>query len=335
MEEALIKFVICFSKLKEATNDSPKALFTFYRQNKTLREVCDDMYWAASRVRRTSREATVLKNVPDTFTENWKDFSSRWDSVISHCYWSGVFSGEKESVTFEALEARAKPDSSWDSYALMTSDELLVSVDNNFHPAEHSLGSMLNGFFGLSIFQDNPYKFKEYNGVDLDEVKWDVGLDALRFLIDVLEISPVEIGKRWDGFLPILVPVQIAKSHSNREKGGLFELLEDAIRSYLVGSVASSIAMCRSVLELLLSQHYLLPEEAFKSNGYTKNLGELISLASSKYEALEEKRLKHFSESSNEIVHRYSQRGKISDEDEQFVIEFFDLLRHYIEKAPR
>ncbi len=129
----------------------------------------------------------------------------------------------------------------------------------------------------------------------------------------------------------ILVPEHISKKLNNQEQFALYELLQQALNAFVFGSPAAAIALLRSVVELVLSEHY-------GSRG--RDLQELIDNAKGLPKNTRSDTLHKIRRAANQMLH-YSvadvgavsaMRGEIAVEN---VFSFTKVVRDLIEGSPR
>ena len=82
-------------------------------------------------------------------------------------------------------------------------------------------------------------------------------VNLIRYLERTIGIDISTVFHRWHRMPPFFVPSHVSDKHGLTEKGSLYELLNDAIRAYVAGAPAASIAMCRACLEMVLREHYV------------------------------------------------------------------------------
>ena len=125
------------------------------------------------------------------------------------------------------------------------------------------------------------------------------------------------------------MPAHVSNWYGASEKGSLLHLLDDAVRAYVFGAPAAAIAMCRTALEMVLKRHY------GRGDWDDEKLDNLIVLASYKYSKIVQKeKIDPFRILANRIVHKYDQVGRLSEEDDRTILNFFKTLKFLIQRAP-
>lgn len=125
------------------------------------------------------------------------------------------------------------------------------------------------------------------------------------------------------------MPAHVSNWYGASEKGSLLHLLDDAVRAYVFGAPAAAIAMCRTALEMVLKRHY------GRGDWDDEKLDNLIVLASYKYSKIVQKeKIDPFRILANRIVPKYDQVGRLSEEDDRTILNFFKTLKFLIQRAP-
>jgi hypothetical protein len=157
-----------------------------------------------------------------------------------------------------------------------------------------------------------------------------VSLGAYDYLTEMIGLDISEIFRRWESVPITFMPSHISKKVGQTEKGSLYDLLNDAVRAYVCGAPAAAISMCRAALEMVLKDHYGNNEW----NDPRLKLGKIIFLASQKFDFIHEKRIRRLAQNANKILHNYSKRVRMSEEDEKTILEFLKTVKFLIQRAP-
>ena len=90
----------------------------------------------------------------------------------------------------------------------------------------------------------------------------------------------------------------------------------------------SRIPACRAALETVLKRHY----------GHRQwddaKLGQLVVLASQRYDFVQERRITPLVQRANRILHNYPETQRLSDEDERTILMFLKTVKFLIQRAP-
>jgi hypothetical protein len=82
---------------------------------------------------------------------------------------------------------------------------------------------------------------------------------GIDYVLEFIEDTGLDLSSAMKrrGMTPnIFVPTHLAKKFNNQEQIALYELLQQALNAFIFGASAASIALMRSVVELVLSEHY-------------------------------------------------------------------------------
>jgi len=156
-----------------------------------------------------------------------------------------------------------------------------------------------------------------------------VGIEAFEFLENTIGFDTISVFERWAKVPPLFIPSHVSNKYGLTEKGSLFELLNDAIRAYIAGAPAASIAMCRAGLEMMLRDHYLRGKATTKDK-----LAPMIELAALKYDFMSKTKMNNLARDANRIMHDYAGVQKLDAKDETRLLSHLKDLKFYIEKAP-
>ena len=88
----------------------------------------------------------------------------------------------------------------------------------------------------------------------------------------------------------------------------------------------------RAALEKVLKKHYGKGE--WDDPTLKLKLGEIIVLASQRYHFIQEGKLGKLTRSANTILHNYSKRERMSDQDDRTILEFLKTVKFLIQRAP-
>ena len=157
------------------------------------------------------------------------------------------------------------------------------------------------------------------------------GIDLILEFLELTDLNLIAARNRAAVAPDILMPEHISTKLNNQEQIALYELLEQALNAFVFGSPAAAIALLRSVVELVLSEHY-------GSRG--RDLQELIDNAKGLPKNARSDRLHKIRRAANQVLH-YSvaddgavsaMRGEIAVEN---VLSFTTVVRDLIEGSPR
>ena len=155
-------------------------------------------------------------------------------------------------------------------------------------------------------------------------------LGAYDYLTETIGLDIADIFRRWESVPITFMPAHISNKYGQTEKGSLYDLINDAVRAYVCGAPAAAIAMCRAALEMVLRKHY----GKGQWDDRRLQLGEIIVLASQRFDFIQEGKLGKLTRNANQILHNYSKRDRMSEQDERTILEFLKTLKVLIQRAP-
>jgi hypothetical protein len=204
------------------------------------------------------------------------------------------------------------------------SHEPSIEFDRDFDPRKHDGADLI----------DEPLLYLETltNDDKLEPVirtSIALSIHAFEYLTNTIGLDLEGTFDRWWSIPIIFMPAHASHGYEQSSRGSLSDLLNDAIRAYVFGAPAAAIAMCRAALEMVLKTHHGKGEwdDGLK-------LGQIIVLASQRFDFIQEGRLRRLTQDANAILHRYSSDTRMTDEDERTIIEFLKTVKFLIQRAP-
>lgn len=329
------QFLLYFNQVKDAAKGEPTRIETFYTQSEQIRSACNSLlqFLCTSDFERRVfyGDKKIFNCVPGQFETEWRDYEQNWRSVIY-----GPEDSDFEEMLSEIFDSGNEPTAPDDPH--------IIGGNNNdvwFDPRVYNGGVAIKAgiecLSGLHDIYNSDISFEyEAGGIrgEYGEIS-QISLNAFDYLENSIGIKLCDVFKRWKSVPNVFMPAHVSNQHG-REKGSLLHLLDDAVRAFVAGAPAAAIAMCRAALEIVLKKHYGLDVTYTKKNGDTreKPLGELIILASEKYDFFPQKRVRDLKDKANTIMHNYSEGMPLSNEDERTIIEFLRTVKFLIERAP-
>lgn len=322
------QFMLTFTALRTATNDSPRTLITFFRDKPNFQTIATELKNIADRIELASSLRKVHSQIDERFISEWKLYRYKWRREVEYIVAEpllniNLFDDEDFTpVSFEGF--RLSPGQSDFS-------EPDPEYETEFDPRKHNGGEAIRHLMSLAEHErDTHYDLARMDSSnDALANAWNIGMQAVEYLEGSIGLDLNLAFERWNKVPPFFIPKHVSDQHGLTEKGSLYELLNDAIRAFVAGAPAASVAMCRAALEQVLREHYLrLPVEDRLS------LHDVIDIATAKYEFLNARKLHSLRMGANRILHEYGAASSMSDADEANIITFFKDLRFYIEKAP-
>ena len=128
----------------------------------------------------------------------------------------------------------------------------------------------------------------------------------------------------------IMIPSHLTKQSKKSDHGFALELLNDATKAYVFGMPAAAVAMCRAVCELVLKKFYVSASEDDRE----QMLNDLIWLAEKKYHHIQELNIREHVRTANAVMHDYTNAKRLSEDEDEAVVQFLETVKALIEKAP-
>ena len=270
--------------------------------------------------------------VPPHFEAAWEEYKNEWSYAVSNAKVEAFF-----LETYGGLPVAIS--SEFNFIDLETPN---YKEESHFDPMVHNGGAALH--LGIDYLSSELFaygeevqsgKYSDYAFVVANKCR--IALEAFDYLENVIGINLDEVYRRWRDVPTVFMPSVVSDKYG-RERGSLNHLLDNAIRAYVCGAPAAAIAMCRSVLEMVVKDHYITDSKdriwTDKSgNEREKGLGDLIVLAEKRYQSLRPLKLVGLKNAGDEILHRYSRREPLSASDEAAIIDYMRTLKTLIQKV--
>ena len=323
------QFLSLFSAVEEAAKGEPRRITTFWGDSPHIRKSVNDL---EDFLRVTDFERRTFQGnrkfwpqTPDDFEKIWRTYKRDWEPFISRAYWDGV-APELDRIFDEMMESGRKRESASRSETVAVVPD--PEVDTYFHPMWHDGAGAIE--LGLRVIE-NELNFREPCDDDDRTVEnmCRLGLGAHDYLTGTIGLDISGAFRRWRKVPTTFVPTHVSNQHGLTEKGSLYDLLNDAVRAYVFGAPAASVAMCRAALEMILKRHYCAGAFAPKDD-----LADIIVLASKRFNFLDQKELDGLRQKGNKILHDYGSVGKLSEDDERTIQQFLRTLKYLIQRAP-
>jgi hypothetical protein len=329
------EFVALFNNLKEAAGNSPERLAVFYNQSEAIRDALQALHSFLARSdleRRAFHGQKLVIARAEGFEAAWHEYEAKWrvrvnspQQVLNELIGLELFE-EPDPVRSAALReklwkgAQIEPELSGNDGEPEGPDP---EIDDTFDPLRHNGGLAIDrGIERIEIDAENP--MDDYGGN-----AFRLFLGAYDYLTKTIGLNVHEVFRRWRQVPVVFMPAHVSNRYGASEKGSLINLLDDAVRAYVFGAPAASIAICRAALEMVLKRHY--------GHGQWENakLGNLIFLASKQYDFIQKAHLKTLSKKANQILHNYGQIGRLSEEEDRTILRFLETVKFLIQRAPR
>jgi hypothetical protein len=311
----VVEFMTLFAGLKEACNDDVGSLPGLAEQDKTVKDLCDRLSWAAHALRMNERRRRELFATPvdPGFLFSWRDFENRFERIVTDIWLADLFQMLDEDLDGVDRHQVPQADVQWqiaDSDADEQSHAIEAGIDFAFQQATDDTREFPRGF----------RERIEEGTAAWERLKSDAGFD-LRGVFRRRELVPF-----------ILVPRHVAEKHGSAEMLSMLKSLQQAHDAFVFGVPFAAVALMRSILESVLRDHY---------GAQGKNLDERIrSVSSHLPRGASEAALHRLRRLANAILHLDTGKAeglpKIdSTKLEKEIVSLLLVLRALIEGAPQ
>jgi hypothetical protein len=315
------QFILLFNNLKNAAGGNPQRVRTFYKDSELIRR---SLHALDTFLDKTDLERRVfhgpqklILQVPAEFEAAWNEYDSEWrfQQVLDPSW------GLEEILDPTLLpEVEQRP----------TEESIPGAPDpeeeDSFDPLLHDGGAAIQlGIEQLEIEAQNE-AIDDYTERVINSCR--IACGAYDYLTQTIGLNIPEIFRRWRRAPVIFMPAHVSNRYGASDRGSLLHLLDDAVRAYIFGAPAAAIAMCRAALEMVLKRHY------GRGQWEDAKLGNLITLASQRYDFIQEKRITPLVQRANRIVHDYTKVDRLSDEDDRTILIFLKTVKFLIQRAP-
>lgn len=144
-------------------------------------------------------------------------------------------------------------------------------------------------------------------------------LKAWAFYTDTVGLDLAGIARRWKLAPITFIPGHVSAGYGRNDARSLLALLDEANRAFVFGLHRAAIALCRAVLETVLTRHYGIPEDTLKN---------VITLAERRHGWMTKLRLQKHRLLANGVLH------DAGATQEKAVLEFLQVVKTLIEQAP-
>ncbi|MGE0612480.1 MAG: hypothetical protein AB7O70_09040, partial [Hyphomicrobiales bacterium] len=292
--------------------DNPDDLTERIACDKSLKKLCTDVSWAATSLSMNeSRHRTAFASPVDPeFRETWRCYEEHYAGVLAGIWLSDIGLEIRDSEDSTSL---SRLDIHWenaDAHAQEQASAIEVALEFAEDQASQEWRDFGKGF---------PESIEE-------------GIIAWRKLKDVTGFEMRGIFRRRELVPFVLVPRHVANKHGNAEKLSLYTHLQQAHEAFVFGAPLASLALMRSIMEMILRDHY-------HDHAKGKNLEKLIDNCPSLPEGASVAALHRLRTLVNAILHFDNNAIRIpkslySKEMEQEIVSLLLVLRNLIEGVP-
>lgn len=329
------QFRLHFQQLRNACNDSPQSLINFFHEKPEIEAHAKKVKQVADKIDRVSTFRKLHLQVAPEFIKDWQHYLSNWKTHVEYVDMWPLLSinlfdeADFEPPSFEHFKSNR--------HHLTAHQAPEPTYDETFDPSLHNGGSAILQMVNLVSDQATDRRANaQFEDDDFIANTYFVGVEAIEHLENVIGIDIARVYDRWNRMPAVFVPKHVSDQYGLTEERSLFGLFNQAVRAYVAGAPAAAIALCRSLLETVLKNHYLAAESGNNRRKLQRaGLGKVIELAVARYDFLDKDQLDEHRENANRILHDYSGENTLSVEDEIDLLKFFRDLKNYIEQAPR
>ncbi|MGA7562782.1 MAG: hypothetical protein WBW55_06220 [Desulfobaccales bacterium] len=327
MESKIGNFLMLFSKLRNETNNSPTNLSWLLTSKPNLAELCWDLNYQYREISKLlikkHKKHTI---VPPSFPKKWDEYKKIWEKIVAEGAKSEAerFSKELYEIwltDFEAeLTASGKIPEEVYKEKGKTPEELYqfaweyLDVENDHEER-------------LDLLEENPatimnelYSYvNDYLVDDEDKFINNKHLEAWDFFADSIGIDYSKTYARWQSAPQLFITYHM-ESRTNITP--IQELYNEAVRAYIFGLTEASVAMCRALMEYILTKYY---------HASGNNLADIISSAERQHKYLKDLKLHSKRSLANKVLHDYEKRVQ---EIEKAAFDFLRTIQHLVNNIP-
>ena len=296
---ALVNFLATFSALKSSVNGNPQNVDWMSRErSKVATHVVATWFsWQKLSKLLATSSSKAIDRAPKGFNATYTEYEAKWKDQVDKAFELLV------PKLLEIMKRRAE-----------NKEETDVEADRpEFDPIRDNPAKLIEDILWLA----NVYA-QEDDELGDEQHK---ALQAWDWFRETVGLDLREISERWRQLEPTFVPDHVANAYGSSDPRSLYQLLDQAVRAYVFGTSAASIAMCRALTEMVLRMHYGCDGE---------DLENVIIYAEEKPKYFWMKRLQLHEKRklANAALHK---ARPITDES---VVMFLRTVKELIERAP-
>jgi len=231
----LIKFMTLYEQIQTITKGAPDRIPFLYKNDPKFADLCREINLVVFFLNYGLRDSgtTVVERVDPRYISKLRHYEKELDKYIGKLTWDDLF---REIGITESSESTSKP-TEFDPDANLReeakAEAQAIQLHLEFGSYEH-----------LSEFIDE----------DVSQGVFD-GERALRRLFSSLGLNLAGSIYRQRKLSPVHIPLHAASEKSER-KLTLSRALQEAHRAFILGAPLAAIALCRTVSEVLIRDHY-------------------------------------------------------------------------------
>lgn len=324
-------FLTRFSKLKQQCNDDPKRLKNLALEDPHISECCYHLHETAeSIVQGDGKSKKTMISVDQDFRDAWRDYQERYRLEV---FYSAPIFRTPVHLTLSS-ETSENMGSDWkERWNLSQIGALRFSLCECF--IRMSLVYLKNTGEIKRVYNyiKKLHAAHRRGCIKSEDIPEDIPnvdemLSSMDFLQEATGINPNEVVRRHSLLSTVHITQKAGATHP------MLEHLEQAQRAFVGGAPLASVALIRSIMEVVLRQHYRTEDDI-----HATDLEALINNASDLPPEVNPTRLHDIRRNANAILHadpNQNHRAKIlydgSDERlETEIASMFKALRELIE----
>ena len=243
----IIEFMTLYEQVQTATKGKPERIVFLYKNDQKFAELCRQIDLRVSLLNLQIRDSgdTVLENVDPRFIAKWRHYQNELDRYIGRLAARDLFAGlliGKNDVPFETSASNEH-------------DELKYEVKEEYDAIQLRLE--LGSWERVSASTvDEEVSDKVYEG--------ERALDKILTSIGLLNLPNALYRQRM--LSAVHIPTHVSAGNMDHAIA-LVEALKEAHRVFILGAPLAAIALCRTVSEIIIRDHYRIGDE---STGFTE-----------------------------------------------------------------
>jgi hypothetical protein len=314
--EEVVRFMSLFAKLRDMSDDDPAHVEELSRSDEGFRKLCVDLSYAAGVLSVAERSHRTLFAAPvdPKFVSAWRDYEQRFGAVLA-----GVFLEDLGLDVRSLVDENPDPETVALDHA--DQDPEAVALDHAEDSARETATAIeaVIDFAELKISGDQPHLDGEF----VEQIEF--GLREWKRLQFALGFDVRQVLTRRDLVPFVLIPRHVATKYSSSQKLSLFEHLKQAHEAFVFGTPLAALALVRSVLELVLKNHY---------HSHGKDLKEHINSVTRLPAGVSFDDLHAIRRLANAVLHFEKEAPSLAGNLERQMVKHLNVLRRMIEGAP-
>lgn len=302
-DPSLIRFMTLFAKLRGLISNKPEGLDVLAANDPVLKKLCLDIDMEAMFITMNERRYRELFTAPvdPKFVAAWRDYEARYALLLS-----GIFLTDLGLDTSDVSISKGNEfDIRWENADHDAKTQARV-IEESLAFAEEQVSQE---------FRDFPDNFK----TSIED-----GVEAWKSLCDNTGFDLRGIFRRRELVPFVLIPRHVSNVHGHPEKLSLFTHLKQAHEAYIYGVPFAAIALMRSVMEVMLKEHY---------HSFGNDLEKMIDNCKDLPKGVTVGALHRLRKLANDVLH-LNDKERIPKDMEKELLGLFFVLRSLIEGAP-